>query len=107
MRAVLFGRFQSMLADYPAKTLHETIPGFHDTRERFETFKKAVEEDVQQSGFGPEEIQFVLDREEIVDCFQDLLRSGKISFRVTQMTQKLYVLMDKDTKKEYVIDLTL
>ena len=41
-----FGRFQSMLADYPAKTLHETIPGFHDTRERFETFKKAVEEDV-------------------------------------------------------------
>ena len=41
-----FGRFQSMLADSPAKTLHETIPGFHDTRERFETFKKAVEEDV-------------------------------------------------------------
>ena len=38
-----FGRFQSMLADYPAKTLHETIPGFHDTRERFETFKKAVD----------------------------------------------------------------
>jgi hypothetical protein len=35
-----------MLANYPAKTLHETIPGFHDTRERFETFKKAVEEDV-------------------------------------------------------------
>ncbi len=27
-----FGRFQSMLADYPAKTLIETIPGFHDTR---------------------------------------------------------------------------
>lgn len=35
-----FGRFQSMLADYPAKTLHETIPGFHDTRERFERFKR-------------------------------------------------------------------
>lgn len=27
-----------------------------------------------------EEIQFVLDREEIVDCFQDLLRSGKSAF---------------------------
>ena len=40
-----FGRFQSMLADYPAKTLHETIPGFHDTRERFGVhFKKAVED---------------------------------------------------------------
>ena len=49
-----FGRFQSMLADYPAKTLHETIPGFHDTRERFETFKKGSGRGcVRQSGFGP------------------------------------------------------
>ena len=47
-----------------------------------------------------EEIQFVLDREEIVDCFQDLLRSGKISFRVTHNDKKINnVLMDKDTKK--------
>ena len=103
-----FGRFQSMLADYPAKTLHETIPGFHDTRERFETFKKAVEEDVcSRVDLVREEIQFVLDREEIVDCFQDLLRSGKISFRVTHNDTKINnVLMDKDTKKGIcVIDL--
>ena len=54
-----------------------------------------------------EEIQFVLDREEIVDCFQDLLRSGKISFRVTHNDTKINnVLMDKDTKKGIcVIDL--
>lgn len=103
-----FGRFQSMLADYPAKTLHETIPGFHDTRERFETFKKAVEEDVcSRVDLVREEIQFVLDREEIVDCFQDLLRSGKISFRVTHNDTEINnVLMDKDTKKGIcVIDL--
>ena len=103
-----FGRFQSMLADYPAKTLHETIPGFHDTRERFERFKKAVEEDVcGRADLVREEIQFVLDREEIVDCFQDLLRSGKISFRVTHNDTKINnVLMDKDTKKGIcVIDL--
>ena len=103
-----FGRFQSMLADYPAKTLHETIPGFHDTRERFETFKKAVEEDVcSRVDLVREEIQFVLDREEIVDCFQDLLRSGKISFRVTHNDTKINnILMDKDTKKGIcVIDL--
>ena len=103
-----FGRLQSMLADYPAKTLHETIPGFHDTRERFETFKKAVEEDVcSRVDLVREEIQFVLDREEIVDCFQDLLRSGKISFRVTHNDTKINnVLMDKDTKKGIcVIDL--
>ena len=97
-----------MLANYPAKTLHETIPGFHDTRERFERFKKAVEEDVcSRVDLVREEIQFVLDREEIVDCFQDLLRSGKISFRVTHNDTKINnVLMDKDTKKGIcVIDL--
>ena len=32
--------------DYPAETLHETIEGFHDTRARFEVFKKAVADDV-------------------------------------------------------------
>ena len=44
--AVAFGHFQRLLADYPAETLHETIVGFHDTKARFATFKKAVEEDV-------------------------------------------------------------
>ena len=44
--AVAFGNFQRMLADYPADTLHETIEGFHDTRARFEVFKKAVLDDV-------------------------------------------------------------
>ena len=29
--AVAFGNFQHQLADYPAHTLHETIPHFHDT----------------------------------------------------------------------------
>ena len=44
--AVSFGNFQRLLADYPAETLHETIKGFHDTKARFEVFKKAVEADV-------------------------------------------------------------
>lgn len=44
--AVAFGNFQRLLSDYPAETLHETIKGFHDTKARFETFKKAVREDV-------------------------------------------------------------
>ena len=33
--AVAFGKFQEMLADYPAETLHETIKDFHDTKKRF------------------------------------------------------------------------
>ena len=44
--AVAFGHFQRLLADYPAATLHETIPGFHDTKARLETFKEAVKKDI-------------------------------------------------------------
>ena len=29
-----FGRFQQLLRDYPAQTLHETIPNFHNTEDR-------------------------------------------------------------------------
>lgn len=41
-----FGEFQAMLADYPAETLHETIPDFHNTPKRYEAFEKALQEDV-------------------------------------------------------------
>ena len=41
--AVAFGRFQRMLADFPADRLKETIEGFHDTKARFKAFEKAVE----------------------------------------------------------------
>ena len=41
--AVAFGRFQEMLADYPAETLHETIRDFHDTKKRLQALKKCCE----------------------------------------------------------------
>ena len=40
--AVAFGNFQHQLAEYPAHTLHETIPHFHDTPKRFADFQRAV-----------------------------------------------------------------
>ena len=106
--ALTFGRFQRLLADYPAETLHETIPGFHDTRARFEAFKKAVEEDVcHRADSVRDEIRFVLDREELAGYFGDLLKRGEIGLRVTHNDTKLNnVLMDKKTGKGVcVIDL--
>ena len=44
--AMAFGNFQNLLADYPADTLFETIEGFHDTKARFEVFKRAVVTDI-------------------------------------------------------------
>lgn len=37
-----FGEFQSMLSDYPANSLHETIPNFHNTIDRFNNFEQAI-----------------------------------------------------------------
>ena len=38
-----FGRFQRLLADFPAETLHETIVNFHNTEDRFAKFLAALE----------------------------------------------------------------
>ena len=43
--AFAFGRFQSRLSDFDATHLTETIPAFHHTEKRWETFLTAVRED--------------------------------------------------------------
>lgn len=106
--AVAFGNFQSLLADYPAETLHETIAGFHDTRARFATFKKAVEEDVMgRAASVQKEIEFVLAREDIANYFMELLDKGEIPLRVTHNDTKLNnIMIDNQTGKGIcVIDL--
>ena len=106
--AVAFGHFQCMLADYPAETLHETIVGFHDTKARFATFKKVVEEDVMGwAASVQKEIQFVLEHEDVANYFSDLLAKGEIPLRVTHNDTKLNnIMIDNKTGKGIcVIDL--
>ena len=43
--ALAFGRFQRLLADLPPPRLEETIPRFHDTRNRFERLEAAFAAD--------------------------------------------------------------
>ena len=103
-----FGRFQYMLRDYPAQTLHETIPHFHDTEDRFNQFLAALEADKlnRAEGVAPE-IQFILQRK--ADCGVALraLREGKLPLRVTHNDTKLNnILIDRDTREGIcVIDL--
>ena len=103
-----FGRFQYMLRDYPARTLHETIPHFHDTESRFEQFLAALEADKlnRAEGISPE-IQFILRRK--ADCGVALraLREGKLPLRVTHNDTKLNnILIDRDTHEGIcIIDL--
>lgn len=106
--AVAFGQFQKLLADYPAESLHETIPNFHNTIDRVEKFKKAVEADaMKRAADVQEEIQFVLDREADCHILCDMLAAGEIPLRVTHNDTKLNnIMLDHETGKGIcVIDL--
>ena len=103
-----FGRFQRLLRDYPAQTLHETIPRFHDTEDRLARLKAAAAEDrMGRAAECRKEIRFMLDHE--ADCSVALraLREGVLPLRVTHNDTKLNnVLMDEETGEGVcVIDL--
>lgn len=105
--AVIFGEFQSMLADYPADTLHETIVNFHNTKARFAVFQEAVARDICGRAKGVQkEIQFVLDREAVASFFVNLLMQKALPIRVTHNDTKINnILLDRETRKGCVIDL--
>ncbi len=92
-----FGKFQHLLADLSGERLHETIPGFHHTRRRFEAFQKAVREDPAGRVAGVQaEIDFVLAREVDASVVVDLLADGRLPERVTHNDTKLNnVLIDE------------
>ncbi len=106
--AVAFGGFQQLLADYPADTLHETIPRFHHTPSRFQDFKRAVAEDpLGRARLVRPEIEFALEREADTHVLTDLLDTGELPLRVTHNDTKLNnILFDAATKKALcIIDL--
>ncbi len=106
--AVAFGNFQSLLADYPAETLHETIPDFHNTGKRFRTFLKAVQENDQGRVMkAQQEISFVMNHEADMTVLTDMQKKGELPLRVTHNDTKLNnIMLDNRTGKAIcVIDL--
>lgn len=106
--AVTFGHFQRLLADYPADTLHETIPDFHNTPDRFRKFQAAVEADVcGRAASVQEEIRFAMEREAFTHTLMDDLKAGKLPLRVTHNDTKLNnIMLDETTRRGIcVIDL--
>ena len=62
--AKAFGRFQKLLADFPADKLHETIKDFHNTPKRFADFEKAITNNISgRADKGKKEIEFALKKE--------------------------------------------
>lgn len=103
-----FGKFQRMLKDYPADTLYETIPKFHDTEDRLAKLKAAVAADVmgRVKEVGPE-LKFVQEREADCSVALSALRDGRLPLRVTHNDTKLNnILIDRESGEGIcVIDL--
>ena len=106
--AVAFGKFAKTLKECDASKLYEIIPDFHNTKQRFENFKKAVNEDVLgRKKDCQEEIAFVMERQHYYSMIVDKLASGEIPLKVTHNDTKLNnVLLDAKTGEPVcVIDL--
>ena len=106
--AVGFGNFQNMLADFPADTLVETIPRFHDTPHRFEQLDAAIAADAAgRVKTVQREIDFVMARRSEAGAMVDMLSRGELPLRVTHNDTKLNnVMLDAKTRRALcVVDL--
>ena len=103
-----FGRFQNLLADYDASTLHETIKDFHNTAKRIDTFNAHVAEDplgrVKEAEY---EIAKIRELTPLATKLGQMLAAGELPLRVTHNDTKINnIIFDKDTKvAKTVIDL--
>ena len=106
--AYAFGNFQRMMARFPAETLFETIPNFHNTPDRYQKLRRAMESDrMGRVKEVSEEIAFARSLEQEAGRLHALRESGALPTRVTHNDTKINnVLMDEATGKALcVIDL--
>ena len=106
--AIAFGQFQQMLGKFPADTLYETIPNFHNTRDRYRIFRETLQKDpANRAKNALPEIEFALAREKEAAVLVEMLEDGALPLRVTHNDTKLNnVMLDAQTRKALcVIDL--
>ncbi len=103
-----FGNFAQMLAEFPAETLYEVIPNFHNTQDRYRKFEEALAKDaLGRAASVQEEIAFVRAHAHYAPMLQDAMKVGKLPLRVTHNDTKLNnILFDAETQAPLcVIDL--
>ncbi len=94
-----FGHFLKQLGNYPAASLHETIPDFHNTVKRFDAFALALKRDVKDRARKcRQETAFALARKEDCGVLVRQLEQGLLPLRVTHNDTKLNnILFDAQT----------
>ena len=85
-----FGEFQMDLADFDITELTETIPGFHNTRQRYEKLIQSVKENkAGRADDVREEIDYLLSVQDLACKLTDLQQEGKLPLRVTHNDTKI------------------
>ena len=100
-----FGEFQTQLADFDIGLLVETIPGFHDTRRRYESLDQAIAQDaVGRVKAARGEIDYLQSVRDLACTLTDLGREGRLPLRVTHNDTKINnVLFDLKTNEALVV----
>ena len=100
-----FGEFQMDLHDFDSSQLIETIPGFHNTRQRYENFIKAVQENkAGRADEVREEIDFLLSVQDLACRLTDLQMAGELPLRVTHNDTKINnVLFHPETSEAMIV----
>ena len=100
-----FGEFQMDLHDFDIKKLIETIPGFHNTRQRYEKFIQSVQENkAGRADEVREEIDFLLSVQDMACRLTDLHLAGELPLRVTHNDTKINnVLFHPETSDAMIV----
>lgn len=103
-----FGEFICLLDGYPAESLVDIIPNFHNTAKRYENFEKAVKKNTaKRKRYCRDEINEARANSAMASIIVDMLDNKKIPLRVTHNDTKINnILMDAVTGEPVcVIDL--
>ncbi len=105
MAGKAFGQFQVDLADFDASQLVETIPGFHNTKQRLDTFFAHVAEDpCGRCASVQAEIDKIAALRETASQLTNMLEAGELPLRVTHNdTKSNNVLLDAKTQEPLVV----
>ncbi len=105
MSGKAFGKFNRQLRDFDAAQLVESIPHFHDTVWRMESFFAAVEKDPLGRAAGAAgEIGTIREGREFAGTLCRQIDAGKLPLRVTHNDTKTNnILFDRDTLDPLVI----
>ena len=106
--AKAFGEFQTLILDLPGPALRETIPNFHHTPKRMETFGEVLAEDIcNRASAAQPEIEFALEREQMATVLIELIHAGAVPERIAHNDTKFSNVLIDDTTGQgiCVIDL--